>query len=260
MTESQRATYSSVTDIAQLSESQQQAMLALYQRHFDATDDARFRADLSDKDHVLLLNDEDGVLRGFSTLALYTRVFEGQGVRVLFSGDTVVDEASWGQQALAFAFIRLAGQLQAAALEPLYWLLISKGHRTYRYLSAFSLDYDPSPERPISAERQQLMSFLARDRFGSAYDAQRGVISYPQSHGHLRADLAKVPAIHAHLPEVAFFLARNPGYCRGEELVCLCPIRADNLRPMARRAFIAAQREARLARGNVENTNHAVMP
>ncbi len=245
MTESRRVTDSALIDVAALSAAQRHEMFALYQRHFDATDAERFETDLAGKDRVLQIRNEHGELCGFSTLALYTREFEGQSLRVLFSGDTVVDEASWGQQALAFAWIRMAGQLQAAGPEPLYWLLISKGHRTYRYLSAFSLEFDPAPERPVPAERQRLMAFLARDRFGAAFDAQRGVISFAQSHGQLRADLASVPAIHAHLPEVAFFLARNPGYAHGEELVCLCLLHADNLRPMARRAFVAAQRELR---------------
>ena len=246
MTDSRRVTHSTLIGIAELDAAQRDEMFVLYRRHFEGTDAARFHADLEGKDQVLQVRDDAGVLCGFSTLAVYTRVFEGQELRVLFSGDTVVDEASWGQQALAFAWIRMAGQLQAAAQAPLYWLLISKGHRTYRYLSAFSLDFDPAPERATSPERQRLMSFLAQDRFGSAYDAERGVIRFPQSHGHLRADLASVPAIHAHLPEVAFFLERNPGYAQGEELVCLCLLHADNLRPMARRAFVTAQREARV--------------
>jgi hypothetical protein len=222
-------------------------LFALYRRHFDAADAQRFAADLADKQQVLTIRDASGRLHGFSTLAQYTRHFDGAPLRVLFSGDTVMDEASWGQQTLAFAWIRLAGQIQAEDSSPLYWLLICKGHRTYRYLPAFSLDYDPSPDRATATQRRRLMDFLASDRFGAAYDAARGVVSYAESHGHLRADLAEVPAIHAHLPEVAFFLAQNPGYRRGDELVCLCPITADALRPLARRAFLAAQREARAA-------------
>jgi hypothetical protein len=81
------------------------------------------------------------------------------------------------------------------------------------------------------------MAFLARDRFGDAYDEAAGVLRFPQSLGHLRAEFADVPAAHRRLPEVAYFLERNPGYARGEELVCLCELSTGNLRPMARRAF-----------------------
>jgi hypothetical protein len=229
-------------DAHALNATQRAEMFALYRRHFDAADLPRFNADLDGKQLVLQLRDGSGRLHGFSTLAVYAREFEGQRLRVLFSGDTVIDEASWGQQALAFAFIRLAGEIEMAAPEPLYWLLISKGYRTYRYLPAFSLDYAPSPLRDTPPAQQRLMDFLARDRFGAAYDAARGVVAWPQSQGHLRAALADVPPIHAHLPEVAYFLQRNPGYARGEELVCLCRVEAANLKPLARRLFLAAQR------------------
>ncbi|MBL8297629.1 MAG: hypothetical protein JNN30_04695 [Rhodanobacteraceae bacterium] len=245
MTEAASPFHARLVAREQLAAVQREEMFTLYRRHFDAADLARFCADLDDKQQVIEVRDAAGMLRGFSTLACYRREFEGQPLRVLFSGDTVVDEASWGQQALAFGFIRYAAQTQAQSEEPLYWLLISKGHRTYRYLSAFSIDYAPAPGQVMSPEQQRLMDFLARDRFGSAYDAARGVVSFGVSLGHLRADLAAVPAIHAHLPEVAYFLERNPGYARGEELVCLCRIAADNLRPLARRVFTAAQRELR---------------
>lgn len=245
MTEAATPIHARLVARAELTHAQREAMFALYRRHFDAADRARFHADLDEKQQVIEVRDASGTLRGFSTVACYRREFDGRALRVLFSGDTVVDEASWGQQALAFGFIRFAAQTQAQSDEPLYWLLISKGHRTYRYLSAFSIDYAPSPDQATLPPQQRLMDFLAQDRFGAAYDASRGVVRFAESHGHLRADLASVPAIHAHLPEVAYFLARNPGYAQGEELVCLCRIAADNLRPLARRVFVAAQRELR---------------
>lgn len=245
MTEAATPIHARLVDRAELTQDQREAMFALYRRHFDAADYTRFNTDLDDKQQVIEVRDATGTLRGFSTVACYRREFEGRALRVLFSGDTVVDEASWGQQALAFGFIRFAAQIQAQSDAALYWLLISKGHRTYRYLSAFSIDYAPSPVQVTAPEQQRLMDFLARDRYGEAYDTARGVVRFAQSHGHLRADLAGVPAIHAHLPEVAYFLQRNPGYAQGDELVCLCRIAADNLRPLARRVFVAAQRELR---------------
>ena len=33
--------------------------------------------------------------------------------------------------------------------QPLYWFLIVKGHRTYRYLSAFSVDFHPHWRTPM---------------------------------------------------------------------------------------------------------------
>ncbi len=223
-----------------LDESAQREMFALFEHYYADTQFARFAADLAEKDFVLLLRDEAGGLQGFSTLAVYARTFAGRRVRVLFSGDTVVDENHWGQQALAFAWLRLAGDLKAEHPDQaLYWLLISKGHRTYRYLSAFSREYFPAPDQITPQPMAELMEFLARDRFGAAYDTAAGVLRFPQSQGHLRDTFAQIPDAHLRLPAVEFFLARNPGYVHGDELVCLCELSADNLQPIARRAFLS---------------------
>lgn len=227
-------------EVAAIGEADRRAMYALYRRYYDASSWRLFAADLAAKDYALILRDEAGAVQGFSTLAVYRRTFAGHPVRVIFSGDTIVEERHWGQQALAFAWLRLAGRIKAAQPHlPLYWLLISKGHRTYRYLPAFSRAFHPSPDAARDAGLAPLRDFLARDRFGDAYDAAAGVVRFAESRGHLRAEYAQVPDAHRRLPEVAFFLARNPGYAHGDELVCVCELCADTLRPIARHAFLA---------------------
>lgn len=224
---------------AALDEAVRREMYALYERYYDAASYERFRGDLAGKDHAVLLRDETGALRGFSTLAVYERLFGAEPVQVLFSGDTIVDERYWGQQALAFAWLRLAGEIKAQRPDRrLYWFLISKGHRTYRYLTAFSREFYPAPDRATPRYESDLMAFLARDRFGASYDEATGLVRFAQSQGHLRPSYADVPCPHRRLPEVAFFLERNPGYAGGDELVCLCELAAENLKPIARRAFL----------------------
>lgn len=230
-------------EVAALGESERRAMFALYERYYAGTSWALFSADLAAKDLVIVLRDESGTLKGFSTLSIYQRTFEGAPVRVMFSGDTVVDERQWGQQALAFMWLRLAGAIKARhPATPLYWLLISKGHRTYRYLPAFSRVFIPSPDDAERGPLYALRDFLARDRFGVNYDADAGVVRFPESRGHLRASYGGVPAAHRRLPAVDFFLRHNPGYACGDELVCLCELAPDCLKPIARRAFLAGMR------------------
>ncbi|MER2544590.1 MAG: hypothetical protein ABTS16_14260 [Candidatus Accumulibacter phosphatis] len=238
-------TSAQIVEVTTLDEGERRAMYALYERYYESSSWPLFAADLAGKDRVVLLRDDGGVLQGFSTLAIYQRCFDGAPVRVLFSGDTIVDESQWGQQALAFAWLRLAGTLHAEQPElPLYWLLISKGHRTYRYLPTFSRAFHPSPAADTDSDLGPLKDFLARDRFGEAYDSAAGVVRFAESRGQLRPRYAEVSEAHARLPEVAFFLERNPGYVRGDELVCLCKLATDTLQPIARRAFLAGARTA----------------
>ena len=213
-------------------------MYDLYATYYDATSPSLFEKDLDDKDWVVVLRDESGLLVGFSSLALVDATVDGHCLRAIYSGDTIIDRARWGTQALAFTWIRFAGTVKAWAPDlSLYWFLIVKGHRTYRYLSAFSVDFYPRWDRPTPARERGIMDELARGRFADTYDATRGVVSFPCSRGHLKPEWATIEQTEAARPDVAFFLRSNPGYISGEELVCLTELASDNLRPLARRVF-----------------------
>jgi hypothetical protein len=229
-----------IVDLGDLTAGDRDAMAALYLRHYDGVDRAQFEADLADKQHVVLVRGPDGRLTGFSTVAVLDRRVAGRPLRAIFSGDTVIDRADWGQQAFAFAWLRLAGSIAARDPGlPLWWFLIVKGHRTYRYLPTFARVFHPARDRPTPPTTQALMDALAGERFGGAYDPARGIVSFGGGRGRLAPDLAPVPDKDRDRPEVQYFLARNPGYTQGDELVCLCRLAPDNLQPLARRVFLS---------------------
>ena len=122
---------------------------------------------------------------------------------------------------------------------PLYWFLISKGYRTYRYLSVYARRYYPHHAESTPATQQRLLDAMARHKFREAYDPATGLIRFAQSQGHLRPALAGVRDGLLERPEVRFFLARNPRYGEGDELACMTELRLDNLRSHAQRAFAA---------------------
>jgi hypothetical protein len=215
-------------------------MYRLMDAHYEALEYERFAADLAEKDRVIVLRNAEGAICGFTTLLCYcldhptTRT----PVQVLYSGDTIIDREHWGSQALAFEWIYQAGREKARhPEEPLFWFLISKGPRTYRYLSAFSRSYWPHHAVPTPKEISGLMHALAAQRFGANYHPARGVVHFPTSRGHLRRELAEVDAPERQRPEVQFFLQANPGYVRGDELVCLTELASANLKPLSRRIF-----------------------
>jgi len=226
-----------VDSIAALDSASVDEMFDLYASYYDGTSRRLFEHDLRDKHHVVTLRTGAGTLAGFSTLALVNFDAEAPAVAI-FSGDTIIDQPYWGTQALAFTWIRFAGSIKARAPDrPLFWFLIVKGHRTYRYLSAFSIDFFPHWTLATPPRSQAIMHALARGRFAERYDPGRGVVSFAQSQGHLKPEWAAVTAEEVARPDVAFFLHRNPGYVRGDEMVCLTELAAHNLRPLARRVF-----------------------
>ena len=214
-------------------------MFALYAANYADTSDEIFHRDLEPKTHVLLLTDPGKGLRGFTTMEIYTSVVASEELRVLFSGDTIIDPAHWGSPALALEWIRFAGTVAREDSLPLYWLLIVKGHRTYRFLPTFARQYLPHHAKSDDPAQRQLLSALAREKFGELFDASTGVVRFPTPQGRLRSELADISERHGKLRSVAHFRALNPGYRNGDELVCLCRLATENLRPLAARAFTA---------------------
>jgi hypothetical protein len=226
---------SSIRDVASITAHEADAMHALMARHYEAVPRERFDADLAKKDEVVMLHDDTGTLRGFTTLAWNPAGVMPEG-DILFSGDTIIDESCWGSQELVRAFCQRAGAWRAKSGRRLFWLLISKGHRTYLYLPLFARRFHPHPEQEEPA-LERLAARVAETMFGNSWLPQDGVVRFDESHGHLRGDLADDTRARQDNPWVSFFLERNPRYDRGEELVCLTEMTDENLRRGALAAF-----------------------
>lgn len=211
-------------------------MYALFARAYEGTDRQRFGEDLDAKRDVILLRDESGTVAGFTTLAVLDDTHNGRALRIVYSGDTLVDPRHWGSHALNFAWIRHVDWVAAEAPGvPLYWLLVSKGFRTYRYLSTFARDYVPRRDRADDAALIALRDRLANRLFGAAYDPSTGVVTHVPPRDRLARDLLDLPRTGPRAAEAEFFARANPGFRRGDELVCLCPLDRANMRPFARR-------------------------
>ena len=222
---------SCVHALASLTAADEAAMFALYDRYYGVADRAVFVRDLRTKTHAVILRDGHGHLLGFSTL----RVFDHDGARVIYSGDTIIERAYWGRNDFAQVWLRLAGHIRAEAPDaPLYWLLIVKGSRTYRYLGLFASSYFPHHERETPDEVQALIDDIATRHFGAFYDASSGRVFFPEPRSYLKEALEAPAARDLARKEVRFFLERNPGYARGDELVCLCDLSSPNLTRLSR--------------------------
>jgi hypothetical protein len=224
-----------------LPETTRDAMLALHMRNFENVHRERFLTDLAEKDWVILLTEPNGDLVGFSTQKLMQPVPGFDSVRCLFSGDTVVDRAHWNTPLLAGCF----GHLMLRLLEQhrgdsLFWFLISKGFRTYRFLPVFFNQFWPSPNYHTPPAMETLLSGAAKQKFGNSFDVKSGLVRIPET-DCLMPELAKVPEGKRADSYVAYFLARNPGFSRGDELACLAPISVDNLNAYAHRVIRATQ-------------------
>lgn len=209
-------------------------MRDLLKRHFDGVDPSQFERDLAEKTHVLRIWKE-GKLIGFSTLLAYREEVGEDGCNIIYSGDTIMDPEGWGSPVLARGWISMVKQVQAA-LPPgrCFWLLLSAGFRTYRFLPVFWREFWPRYDQETPDEIVALSAEVARRRFGERYDNATGVVRFDLPH-RLRGPLAMVPEGRLTDPHVAFFLERNPGWRVGDELVCFTEIADGNLTSAGRR-------------------------
>jgi hypothetical protein len=216
---------------------QRAQMFELFARHYRDVSRSAFEADLAAKDQAIRLFAGDALI-GFTTLAFSTMTFERREVAVVFSGDTIVDPAYWGEQTLARVWLGAIGRFAGRHQErEVYWFLIVKGHRTYRYLPTFAHEYVPAADSDDRPDLIALRNAIAADRIGEAFDPATGVIRFAEPRGRLDPAIAEPLPRELGNPHVRFFLEANPGFRRGDELACLCALTPDNMRPRARRWF-----------------------
>lgn len=221
-------------------------MFRLLETQFDGLDLEIFRADLDNKNWVLLVqSDDEASLLGFTTLAHYSRCFDGEALDVIVSGDTVMTPDGWRRCSLSHFWIPAIEHIRDLhARGPLYWLLISSGFRSYRFLPVFAKSYYPCHARPTPERVKALIDYLARDRFGKQYDPITGLVKFnnPQT---LKPHLQDIRSERVSNPDVEYFLKANPGYNEGDELVCLASLERDNYTKLASKLAGYSGREKR---------------
>jgi hypothetical protein len=227
---------------ADLTIAQKGDMYSLLDRHFGGVTREQFARDLAEKNLALLLR-RGQTLVGFTTQLAYSVHFEGEPINVIYSGDTIVAPEAWGSTALPRAWVAGVDALRAT-MPPgkCYWLLLTSGFRTYRFLPVFWQEFYPRFDRPTPPELLRLLDRLAREKFGSQFDPSTGVVRF-ENPQRLREGLDNVPAGRESNPHVEFFLTHNPGHAVGDELVCLTELSRENLTAAGRRMMPARSHE-----------------
>jgi hypothetical protein len=210
-------------------------MLILMTAHYDNVRHEKFFADLAEKQSVLLLYDTSRDIHGFTTFQVIESSFQGTTISALYSGDTIIAQHCWGQFELFRVYGRLFKTLLYKYTTPLYWFLLTKGIKTYGLLPLFFRVFYPNVATPTPAFEQHLIDHLADQKFGSAYLKEHGIVRLVPKADRLKSSLAEIPSHKRRKPYVQFFLARNPGYSHGDELVCLTRISASNFSGVAQR-------------------------
>lgn len=230
----QRKLVSSYRAVSSITPKEIVEMHALFSRFYANAEAGTFLKDLSKKDGVILVHESGtGILKGFSTIvrmALWDGNREATGV---FSGDTIVDPEYWGDRALKDGFARYMLRLKASApTRPLYWLLISKGYKTYLLLANNFTNYYPRHDRAEEPRLRKLVEAYCDKLFPGKYDRRTGTLDFGDSSQHLKDTVAPIDEeTMAGQPAIRFFAERNPEWTRGVELPCVGEVTVSLLWP-----------------------------
>jgi len=209
-------------------------MFELLSAYFEGTAREVFDSDLAEKDFVILLRDRgSAVIQGFSTCLQLRAPINGRDIVAFFSGDTIVDRRFWGESLLS----RIWGQTifseadRISAERPdaeIFWFLICSGYKTFRFLPVFFREFYPNPCTETPCEMQAILDALGRIKFRERYDATTGIIRLETS-TPLRPGVADINEQRLADPMTGFFIKKNPGHVRGDELACIAAISRSNL-------------------------------
>lgn len=208
--------------------------------HYEHVAWSDFDRDLREKEWIIVCTSEAGKLLGFTTLMRLYAQFGDENLTALYSGDTVLDPTIWGSSGWARVWGRLAATIMLEMNgEPLYWLLLTASHRTYRFLPAFLRDYYPRQGMETPVEFQGKMRALTWARFGVDCLSADGIVQMDRP---LRVRSERWEIVQKGLDDkhAAFFAERNPGYLQGDYLVCLADLSSSNQTRLGRKFFSLA--------------------
>ena len=226
-----------IVERSEVDEETRTAMYELFSRQFENVTLAQFLHDLDQKNWVLLLRTHDGPLTGFSSMHVFDTEADHSELSVVYSGDTVVDSASWRDSALSYCWMGAIDYLQRLYKKNrLYWFLLVSGYRTYRFLPVYSQFFYPRYDQPTPARVQAIMDQLAYDRFGDHYNASKGIVRLDVP-AVLKNEFRGIPENRLNDPHIAFFAERNPGHEQGDELVCFAELSEESLTRLGRRMW-----------------------
>jgi hypothetical protein len=215
-------------------------MYALLDRYFCGTSRDRFEADLGKKEQVILLREtESGRIQGFTTLVRLNARVDDQEVMAFFSGDTIVAHDYWGETLLTRVWGRTVFEAvdQIRAEQPaaaIYWFLICSGYKTWRFLPVFFRRFYPSPDEEAPPRLRRVCDALGAMTFGDQYRLASGIVRFTTP-APLRDGVATVTDGRLRDRHIAYFVHKNPGHTKGDQLACLAELSRSNLTRAAER-------------------------
>lgn len=104
------------------------------------------------------------------------------------------------------------------------------GYKTYRFLPVYFKEFYPNYITPIPFFEKKVLDTAGTLKFPGEYDPNTGIIKFKRQTESLKPGIAEITSGRINNPHIKFFLEKNSGYQRGEELACLTELKPENYR------------------------------
>lgn len=219
--------------------SQLKEMYLIYEKYYENTKFSIFEADFNNKSGaILIFHPNTNKIVGFSTVMVQHFYLSGKNYTTLFSGDTVIEKEFWGTRALQSTMLKLLIKLRVSyPFNELYWLLISKGYKTYLLLANNYYVYYPHVKGKHS-HLANVVDYYCKSFFPRYYDQKTGLINFGSDYQALKGEVAPITDdMRRNNPKICFFEKMNPTWIEGTELPCIGEIAWKDLARYPMRFF-----------------------
>lgn len=198
-------------------------MHKVFIQYYHNADLHTFVTDMGKKTGVILLQDKRNErIVGFSTWTELNIKQNGENSIGIFSGDTVVEKEFWGNKELQKTFVK---QLLKTKIKnpktPVFWLLISKGYKTYLLLTNNFPKHYPSHEKN-NIKLESIVDEYCEQLYPSAYNKENRLLNFGDDYQYLKGDVAEITDdMTDENPKIRHFAKLNPSWQQGTELPCV---------------------------------------
>jgi len=204
-------------------------MHSLFIQYYHNAEFSTFIDDLSEKDGLILIRENKSKrIVGFSTLKTLRFSLKGKEVKGIFSGDTILERKYWGTNKPMICFVKLLLKEKLRdPLTPLFWLLISKGYKTYLLLANNFPKHYPHHQGKFD-ELSSVVDQYCQHLYPNYFDEQQQILDFGGDYQKLRGEVAEITTeLKRSVPKIGFFEERNPQWRQGKELPCIGEINAS---------------------------------
>lgn len=226
--------FGNVIEVSKLEEELIKQMYELMNEFYVNVDREVFINDLYEKDYILLLKDVEKKLRGFTTIMI-REVDVVEKVVIIYSGDTIIHKDFWGTFELPRVWFRAIFNLTNGYDCRVFWILLTKGYKTYKFLPAFMKTYYPNYKESTPKFEKDIIDTFCTQKFGDLFDKESGILLMNGKKDSLKEGVADIEEKHLKNQCIKFFCERNPGYIYGNELVSISELSRENLRKMSKK-------------------------